>query len=158
MHIIFGFFFPPVVNKVSKIHLIMNDTTRSREILPDIVSKIPINKNVVDLIISRYITARTVNWSSSKGCNISLVGSLVLKALHKRKEILKGICLCQMWLLRMFLSFFCLHVLQAELHEENPFSSGFHTVVSLTPGWNWSLKLKSRGLGEGALPALKSLF
>ena len=38
--------------------------------LPYIVRKIPIDKNMVDLIISRSIAAGTVNWCSSKSCNI----------------------------------------------------------------------------------------
>lgn len=79
------------------------------------------------------IQQEQVAGSIPKKIVLSLVGSFLLKALHKRKEILKGMCLCQMRLLVIVFGFFCLMISHAEEHVNIPLAVGFRTASSKIP-------------------------
>jgi len=68
-----------------------------------------------------------------KAVVLSFVGSFPLKALHKKKETLKGMCLCQMYLCSLLLGLLFLILSHAEAQVNFPLSVSFYIGWSATP-------------------------
>lgn len=99
----------------------------------------------------------------SAGCTpnettLSLVGSLPLRALHSKKDILKGMYLCHVQVFILFLVFFCLINSQAEEQVNFPFSFGFKIASSSTPSWYWNWVFRIWGTRRRGAKALTILY
>lgn len=68
----------------------MNNAKKFRKVLPNIVGKISYNKDVLNVVQPTGMQHEHSAGSTPKVVLLSLAGNFFLRALHKRKEALKG--------------------------------------------------------------------
>ena len=79
------------------------------------------HKDMLNVILTRLDETGTSYRCNSKGYCFVISGYVLRKALQIRKETLKGMCLCQVYLFTLVVEFF-LMVSQAESHVNFPVS------------------------------------